>query len=581
LKLKKLQTDRGPEYNAIAAWCAEQGIKRDKSVAYTAQQNGRAERFNRTITERVWAMLNEQGIAKKYWAEAFAAAIDIYNMSPRLGNAATPYELFCGVKPDVRGLRTFGCEVFCCKQPLALIKIGERSERGRLMGREPGTKGWRVLLETGSVVIRYDCIFVEGSTVEDSDSDSDTADEDEDAHAEHDNNTEERQPKRTLPPRTREPSKRLRDAYALMCQVDTCRDEPATLQEALAQEDGDLWQQAADEEMRSLQELGVYELVEKPEGVKLLKNKWVLKIKRDQSGNTERYKARLVAKGITQREGIDYDDAFAPVARHATMRALLAKTAVEDLEVEQIDVKTAFLNGPLKEEIYMEPPAGYNFGNKVLILRKALDGLKQAARAWNDELKRVLHAEHVLVSSADASLFYLEREERRCFLLIYVDDGLIVGVNEDVAAVMRALEHFTLRKLGPATYFLSMEIIRDREAKTLMVTQHKYAHEILQRTGMEDSKGKSTPMEQNVRLSKDGNDRMVDAGRYAETVGMLLYLTACTRPDMAFAVGMLARFNSKPREEHWARVKRVLHYLKQTAEYGIIYGLEDAAGGIR
>jgi hypothetical protein len=110
-----------------------------------------------------------------------------------------------------------------------------------------------------------------------------------------------------------------------MCQVDTSRDEPATLQEALAQEDGHLWQQAADEEMRSLRELGVYELVEKPEGVKLLKNKWVHKIKQDQSSNTKRYKARLVAKGFTQREGIDYDETF------AAMRALLAKAAVEDL----------------------------------------------------------------------------------------------------------------------------------------------------------------------------------------------------------------------------------------------------------
>jgi transposase InsO family protein len=191
LKLKKLRTDRGPEYNAIDAWCAEQGIKRDKSAAYTAQQDGRAERFNRTITERVRAMLTEQGIAKKYRAEAFVAASDIYNISPRLGNMQTPWELFYGTKPHVRSLRTFGCEVYCCKTTLALTKLGERSERGRLMGREPGTKGWRVLLETGSVVIRYDCIFVQGSTVEDSDtansdSDSDTGDEDADAHAEHD-----------------------------------------------------------------------------------------------------------------------------------------------------------------------------------------------------------------------------------------------------------------------------------------------------------------------------------------------------------------------------------------------------------
>jgi hypothetical protein len=163
-------------------------------------------------------MLNEQGIAKKYWAEAFAVAIDIYNISPRLGNVQTPWELFYGTKPGVRSLRTFGCEVYCRKTAPALTKLGEHS-------------------------------------------------------------------------------------YALMCKVDTSKDEPATLQQALAQDDGDLWQQAADEEMFSLWELGVYELVEKPEGVKLLKNKWVLKIKRDQSSNTERYKTRLVAKGFTQRKG--------------------------------------------------------------------------------------------------------------------------------------------------------------------------------------------------------------------------------------------------------------------------------------
>jgi hypothetical protein len=136
------------------------------------------------------------------------------------------------------------------------------------------------------------------------------------------------------------------------------------------------------------------------------------------TGNIERYTARLVAKGFTQRE-----ETF---ARHATMRALLANAAVEDLEVQQIDVKTAFLNGPLKKTIYIEPPAGYDFGNKVLLLKKALYGLKQAARAWNEELKRQLLTEDIIISGADASLFYLEREGRRCFLLIYVDDRLLV-----------------------------------------------------------------------------------------------------------------------------------------------------------
>jgi hypothetical protein len=457
---------------------------------------------------------------------------------------------------------------------LELTKLAKRSERGRFMGRVPGTKGWRVLIETGSVVIRYDCIFVEGSTVEDSDTansdpDSNTADEDEDAN-DANNPEEERQPKRTLPPRMRKPSKRLRDAYAMMCQVYTSRDEAATLQEALAQKDGALWQQAADDESAAC-----VSLVEKPTGVRLLQSKWVLKITGTHSGNIERHKARLVAKGFTQREGIDFDETFASGARHATTRALLAKAAVEDLAVEQVDVKTALLNGPLKEEIYMQPPAGYNFGDKVLLLHKALHGLKQATRAWIDELKRFLHAENIIVSGADAALFCLERERPRCFLLIYADDGLIVCARDDVAVVLRALAHFDLRKLGPAAYFLGMEIIRDREAKTLMMSQRQYAHEILQRTGMKHCKGKATPMEQNLKLSKYGDDLMEDTGRYAETVGILLYLTTCTRPDMASAVGVLARFICKPRQERWVRVQGVLQYLKQTAECGIIYGLTD------
>jgi hypothetical protein len=141
-------------------------------VAGIPQHNGRAERFNPTITERVRALLNSSGVAKKYWAEAFSAAVDIYNVSPRMGAIETPYQLFFGVKPDVRSFRTFGCEVYCRKQRAALTKLGERSERGLVMGREPGTKGWRVLLENGSVVVRYNCVFVE-NVEDDDDSDDD------------------------------------------------------------------------------------------------------------------------------------------------------------------------------------------------------------------------------------------------------------------------------------------------------------------------------------------------------------------------------------------------------------------------
>jgi hypothetical protein len=283
---------------------------------------------------------------------------------------------------------------------------------GKLLGMEPGTKGWRMLLDSGAVVIRRSVRFVEAvghcsiaSVIADDSDDEgvdaashvagekETATSADAASSEHkdsygyvdeedtggelveqdttpgkvaNSKADPRDaPKQVQPARMRTPAKVFKDAYALAAGD---QDSPATLESALQRPDAMLWQDAANEEMRSLREKGVYELVEKPQGVNLLKSKWVLKIKHDQNKNIERYKARLVAKGFTQCAGIDYDETFAPVVRHATLRALLATAAVKDLEVEQIDVKTAFPNGPLKEEIFMEPPVGFNFGTKLLLL---------------------------------------------------------------------------------------------------------------------------------------------------------------------------------------------------------------------
>jgi hypothetical protein len=378
--------------------------------------------------------------------------------------------------------------------------------------------------------------------------------------------------KRMLPQRMRVPSKRMKDAYMLMLEAGSITDEPETLDRALKQPDGELWQQAADEEMQSLKRLGVYQVVDN-NNYNLLKNKWVLKRKRTKEGLIERYKARLVVKGFAQTKGVDYDEVYAPVARHVTLRALLAVAAVKDYEIQQIDVKTAFLNGPLREDIYMEPPAGYDFGEgKVLKLNKALYGLKQAARAWNQELVKVLAKHGFEVSQADVSLFTLKRCGRQVWLLIYVDDGLIVGIKEDVEVVINIMEVFDIRRLGDATFFLGMEIVRDRQMHTLCLTQVKYAKTILEKTGMSECKTKSTPMQVNTRLSKYGKDTMADSGVYAEVVGMLLYLSTCTRPDLAFSVGMLARFMSQPRQEHWTQVKGVLQYLRKTAGRGIMFG---------
>jgi hypothetical protein len=585
-KTKVVRTDRGGEYFAFDNWCKEVGIRRERTVPYTPQQNGCAERLNRTLTEKVRAMLASEKIPKKFWAEAFATAVKLYNLSPRKKMAETPSELFLGEKPVVHDWRTFGCKVYVKVPPTGQTKLGERSETGRLLGYEDGTKGWRVLLDSGKVVVRFNVKFVESGggldSIHDEAEHADTHDAQTEPEPEPETEagwdgslleTQEAPAKRVQPVRTREPSKRFKDVYTLMASAENLPDEPVSLEMALKQPDSELWRQAADEEIAALQKLNVFEITEARSDMKPLKNKWVLKRKRTSEGLIERYKARLVAKGFTQRKGVDFDEVFAPVARHATLRALLAHAAVEDLELQQIDVKTAFLNGPLKEDIYMDQPEGYDFGsNKVLKLNKALYGLKQAARAWNDRLVEVLTNNGLKVSIADASLFILECENRRNFLLVYVDDGLIAAHAEDVEKIMHALEAFDIRKLGNVKWFLSIEVVRDRAKKTVLISQSKYAHQVLEKMGMADCSPKTTPMEVNVKLSKFGDDLMEDPSKYAEAIGMLMYLATCTRPDISFTVGCLARFISAPRQEHWRRVQAMLRYLKKTVQYGLLYG---------
>jgi hypothetical protein len=322
-------------------------------------------------------MLVASGIPKQYWAEAFATATQLYNVTPRFKQPKSPYELFYSKKPDVQYLRIFGCKAYCLTTPPKNTKLGERTETGRLLGIEPGCEGWCILLDSGGVVIRRDVKFVEmvdnhsitsylldddsqpavsqaaegeadttegaaqASTADDSvaeNQDGMSGTDDMGEHADQVEKVKSRDadpsdaPKRMLPPRISKPAKRVyQDAYALTAQVDL-PDEPATLEAALQQPDGDLWQQVADEEMQSLQELDVHDIVDKPKTpVKLLKNKWVLKRKRTKEGLIERYKARMVVKGYLQAQGIDYEEVFAPVARHAILRALLAIAATKDL----------------------------------------------------------------------------------------------------------------------------------------------------------------------------------------------------------------------------------------------------------
>lgn len=610
--VRTVRSDQGTEYADFNKFCQSVGISREYSVAYSPAQNGRAERFNRTLTEKTRAMFLSSGIPKKYWGDAFATAAKVYNLCPSAKGDVTPFELFFQKKPDVSRIRVFGCVVYCMLEKMERSKLDSRSEKGRLLGYEDGIKGWKVLLDSGKVVVRRNCRFDESNVMhstaqsyvryEDSDSDKSTDDEsmhgdggagnEDDTASEADtvpedsggaggdtdvdmaderHNAPNAPSKRTTaePKLTRAAAKKAR--HALVATGANLPETPASYSEMIQRPDREQWEPACDEEINALQELNVFEVVDKPAGVQPLTGKWVFELKCDKEGNITRYRARLVVRGHKQRSGIDYNEVFSPVAKAETIRMMLAYAAAHDLQIEQIDVRTAFLYGDLHENIYMEPPEGYDFGGeKVWKLNKSLYGLKQAARAWHETLRTVLTEAGFAVSTADTSLFLCSKHKTTTYLLIYVDDGLIVGHKEQVQEVVDVLEkRFKLRKMGQVEYFLGSEVIRDWDTRTIVVTQRKYAQKIVDVAGQADAKPRSIPLDANARVSRHGDDVLKDSSKYAEITGMLMYLANGTRPDLSFSVGLLARFMASPRQEHWRRLIGVVRYLKKTVNYGI------------
>lgn len=356
--------------------------------------------------------------------------------------------------------------------------------------------------------------------------------------------------------------------------------EPESLQEAFNSEYAAFWKQALDDEYNSLLANNTWSLEIPPAGVNPIPVKWVFKVKKDASGYFERFKARLVVKGFRQQEGIDYNEVFAPVSKYTTVRTLLAKAAAEDLELHQIDIKTAFLHGELEEEIWMQQPPGYEEGppGTACRLNKSLYGLKQAPRAWYTRLQKELESIGFVPSPADPSLFTLCNKTSNVYLLIYVDDILIAGKDEASVAFVKdtLLTRFEGRDLGAITSFLGINISRDRDNKEIKIDQSGMVASVIQQFGMEDAKTKSTPLSPAVKLSKhEGEELDKETYPYGTLVGKLMFLAVATRPDIAYSVGTLARFISSPNLTHWQAAKGVVRYLASTTNRGITFRGSD------
>ncbi|SJL19090.1 uncharacterized protein ARMOST_22698 [Armillaria ostoyae] len=360
--------------------------------------------------------------------------------------------------------------------------------------------------------------------------------------------------------------------------------EPRSFCEAMGcpPEEAASWHEAAMQEIQALIENGVFELVKCPPNRKADGSRWVFKVKRNADGSIEHHKARLVAKGYSQRPGFDYTETFSPTPKWAALRAVLALGALEDLELWSVDISSAFLNGELTEEVYMEQPEGFEEKGKewVWCLFKSLYGLKQAGREWHKKLHATLtDAMGFEQVKCEHSIWVYKRDDERIIVPVFVDDMTIAArTPEDVSKVIDDLKkHFKLCDLGPTSYLLGVEIKRDHARRTLTLSQRQYILDILQRVGMADCNPVSTPLDPNVKLTADQSPKtpeeyeMMWTIPYLNVLGSVAYLAIATRPDVAYPVSVLSRFSKNPGTAHWEVLKRLLRYLKGTIDYRISY----------
>jgi hypothetical protein len=364
---------------------------------------------------------------------------------------------------------------------------------------------------------------------------------------------------------------------------DTVEGDPTSFKEAMRRDDHVQWEEAAQEEFKSIQSAGTWTLAPLPPGRKAIGCKWVFKLKKKADGSIDRYKARLVAKGYAQKEGIDYTETFAPVARFSAIRALLSLTAYYDFELHQMDVRTAFLNGDLDHEIYMTQPEGFvALGQEHLVckLRKSLYGLKQAGRSWNVKIDETLRGLGFKALKSDSCVYVYAKRRVVVFIALYVDDLLLASNSMPALTRLKAdlAQQFSMKDLGEAQYMLGIQIERNRAARTLSISQAEYVRHVLDRFGMLDSRPVATPLEISGKLTQADcpvagaahDDAFIRL--YQSAVGAIMYAMLGTRPDIAFAVTALSQFNSNPGQVHWAAVKHVMRYLRGTVDYKLTYG---------
>ena len=581
--------------SAFQNYLKEKGIRHELTVPHSPQQNGVSERMNRTLVESARSMIAHAGLSNIFWAEAISCSSYVRNCLPTsaLKEGETPYEQWYGRKPDVSHFREFGCMAYALVPDCERQKLDTKSKKMRFVGDSLTSKGYRLFDETNQkLYIRRDVEFNESDFGQKSamttepDQKSMQLKQNADITAK-DEERQEPQEEKELRRSERTRKTPARYGYDEYADTATCRvrhvpyhlsevDEPSTMEEAKSSDHAPEWKVATDAEYNSLIENKTWKLVELPPGRKAIGCKWVFKLKHNVDGIVERFKARLVAKGYAQKYGIDYDEIFSPVVCFSSIHLLLAFAVQHDFLIHQMDVQTAFLNGKLDEEIYMQQLEGYVKPREEHLackLEKSLYGLKQSSRCWNKAFKESVEKLGFIQASADPCVF-IRKADTLTIIAIHVDDLMILAEN---ILEMRRLKgslkvQFKMKDMGELHYYVGVCIVQDKERKQVYLHQGQYIEKVLKKFGQTEAKPVSTPADLNIQLQKeDGVSRPVDTVTYQSIVGSLLYAAITTRPDIAQAVGVVSKFCANPTQSHLTAAKRILRYLKGTAYLGLSY----------
>ncbi|SOV09427.1 uncharacterized protein UDID_18600 [Ustilago sp. UG-2017a] len=597
--LKCIRSDNGTEWSSFGAeeWKREAGFRWQKTTPYVSTQNGRAERMIRSLQEKMRAMLVQRSVPKELWPYAIMAAGHTLNLTPSTKANRIPYEDFYRKSAHglAKQLRVFGCLAWVhLPRKDHTGKHGVRAIPGIMVGYDDEHKGWKFFTPGHTPSIRwsnsatfheakgwhdrpsvrsplqlgFESLEAEGTRPE--------ADNDEPELEVEVLNMKDPLPKiHTAPPADPTDDNRSElDVEEMIGEAHSATlNLTPTLKEALASDDTQQWQEAIRKELDGLEAMGTWEIVDIPPNTRLVNSKIVLRLKLDADGIPVRHKARLVARGFTQREGIDFEETFAPVALLSAIRALLSLAVERNWEVHQLDITMAYLNSTLNHVIYMKPPEGAKVPKgKAYRVIKGLYGLKQSGREWNMEFDKFLRRSNFHRLDCAPCIYTRGEGDNFAIVVIYVDDTLIIAPTlETVRRIKEEIgQRWRMEDGGNVSHFLGIKIARNREAKTMDLEQTSYIKQLLDEHLDKRRRKSSVPL-QDIPVPETAAS-MAERKEYPQIVGKLLWLSNGTRPDISQAVGILARYMTQPSREHYNAAQKVLQYLDHTRDIHLQYG---------